>query len=664
MLAVLYLIVAFVLGFQLLKYLLPWVLDIRQRTSLAGTAVNVPSWMIRWPAAWLLGALFLNWTTFIVANLARNMHTGSVMTLIVALVLCVGWISHRYSLQELKPPAAWWRQLMSLEGAYLFFAVLISSFIAWYTLIIHNGQLYVGNTVWSDFGPHLAVIRSFSMGENFPPQYPHFPEGNIRYHFLFQFLVATLERLGLPLDWAFNVPSILSLVSVFMLLYVLAVTITGSRAVGVLTGIFFIFRSSFAFFTFAKDHLDGSLWSAIVNVSLHIGKTQNESWGLWAQNVYANQRHFAFSIGIMLLILLALLPLLQKMLAVCGTSMRSIASAWLEKDSWLVADWRRALTLGFLLGAIGFWNGAVVITALIVLAVMALFCRNRLEFLVIAVLAVAMSMLESRWFIGAGASAVKPTLFFGFLAEHKTLAGLSAFLLELLGIFVPLFIVAMFGPIRRMGMSKGLALAFITPLVFAVLVSLTTDINANHKFIMVSVMLANILIAALIVYLWKTGAGAQRALAVIFTGLMTVTGLVDLLTLYNMNKGNVLIQMDDPVASWIKTNTAPKDVFLTDWSVLHAAQFAGRPIYYGWPYYAWSAGYDTETRSRWWKRMYSTTSPDELRMIARGEQIKYIVIDNNNRGNKEYVLNEALIAQTFPLVFSHQKDGTMIYRVE
>jgi hypothetical protein len=352
------------------------------------------------------------------------------------------------------------------------------------------------------------------------------------------------------------------------------------------------------------------------------------------------------------------------MIASSGPSIRSTARAWLEKDSWLIADWRRALTLGFLLGAIGFWNGAVVITALIVLAVMALFCRNRLEFLVIAVLAVAMSMLESRWFIGAGASAVKPMLYFGFLAEHKTLAGLTAFLLELLGIFLPLFIVALFGPIRRLGMSRGLALAFITPLVFAVLVSLTTDINANHKFIMVSVMLANILIAALIVYLWKTGAGAQRALAVIFTGLMTVTGFVDLLTLFNMNKGNVLIQMDDPVATWIKSNTAPKDVFLTDWSVLHPAQFAGRPIYYGWPYYAWSAGYDTDTRSRWWKRMYSTTSADELRMIARGENIKYIVVDNHNRGNKEYVLNEELIAKTFPLVFSHEKDRTMIYRVD
>jgi len=40
-------------------------------------------------------------------------------------------------------------------------------------------------SVFSDFAPHLAVIRSFSFGSNFPTEYPHFADGTIRYHFLF-----------------------------------------------------------------------------------------------------------------------------------------------------------------------------------------------------------------------------------------------------------------------------------------------------------------------------------------------------------------------------------------------------------------------------------------------------------------------------------------------
>jgi len=67
----------------------------------------------------------------------------------------------------------------------------------------------IGWSVSSDFSTHLAVIRSFSYGSNFPSGYPHFADGNMRYHFMFMFLAGNLEFLGLRLDWAFNLPSIL-----------------------------------------------------------------------------------------------------------------------------------------------------------------------------------------------------------------------------------------------------------------------------------------------------------------------------------------------------------------------------------------------------------------------------------------------------------------------
>ncbi|KAF0814764.1 hypothetical protein IGB42_00819 [Andreprevotia sp. IGB-42] len=664
--AVLYLLIVFVLGDRLLRAAFPWLLDVPQRHSVFGTAIRLPQWMIRLPAAWLLGALVVNWTTFFACDFARSMKTGAYLSLVLFAVIAGGliWAERTGWLAWRQKGRSALRALWSLEGAYVLGALLISSFIAWHTLMVKDGALFVGSTVWSDFGPHLAMIRSFSFGENFPPQYPHYPDGTIRYHFLFQFLTATLEALGFRIDWAFNIPSILSLVSLFMLLYVLAVAVVGSRLAGVLTGVLFIFRSSFAFFSFAKDHLNGDLWTSLWNVSLHIGKTQNESWGLWAQNVYANQRHFAFSISVMVLLLLALLPLLQQNIAARAAAQGfggRLKASFATLDGWLVGDWRRAVTLGVLLGAIGFWNGAVVITTLIVLFVLALACNRRLEFLLIAVIAVVLSVLQSKLFIGGGASAVNPTLYFGFLAEFKTWPGVTAFNLELLGVFIPLLLIAVCGAPRG---TRWLALAFMAPFIFASTVSLTTDINANHKFIMIAVMLGNVFIAALLARFFFSRDGALKALAVLLTVLLTITGFVDLKTLYNMNQGNVVLPMDDPVVNWIKQNTKPRDVFLTDFSVLHSAQFAGRPIYNGWPYYAWSAGYDTETRGRWQKQMYSTTSREELQLIARGEHINYIVVDDANRNSREYPTNEILIGQTFPLVFSSPKDNTRIYRVQ
>ena len=46
--------------------------------------------------------------------------------------------------------------------------------------------------------------------------------------------------------------------------------------------------------------------------------------------------------------------------------------------------------------------------------------------------------------------------------------------------------------------------------------------------------------------------------------------------------------------AWIMANTPPKSVFLNSSYLYHPASIAGRRIFYGWPYFAWSLGYETE----------------------------------------------------------------------
>jgi hypothetical protein len=665
MLALLYLLIIFFIGHWIVQRAFPWLVDVPGRNSLFDRSVNIPKWMITLPASWLVGALTINWLAFVLANFSLSTQTGAYTAMALAGFTCLILYWRSISWRLLTTPNGDLRCFVSLEFVYFLGSTALACFIAWHTLSVKDDMLQIGNSVWSDFGPHLAMIRSFSLGDNFPPQYPHFPDGNMRYHFLFQFLVATLEVLGFRIDWAFNIPSILSLISVFLLLYALAVSITGRRCVGVLAGLFFIFRSSFAFFSYVNDNLaNGNLWQSLWGVTLHIGKTENENWGLWAQNVYANQRHFAFSIGIMILVLLAVLPLLQDMLKAQRTGKYGIGQrlkiAWLEKNAWWPQNWQRAIALGMLVGAIGFWNGAVVITTLMILFVLAFFCRHRGEFLLIAVLAVLLSLIQQHWFIGTGAPAVKPRWYFGFLAEQKTITGTIAFYIELLGLFLPLFLVSIFGTPKGM---KALALAFISPLIFATLVSLTTDINANHKFIMISVMLSNIMIAGLLARFMYSRDNALKALAVIFSMILTVTGWVDLKTLYNMNKNSVKISLNDPITTWVRGNTNPQDVFLTDRAVLHSVQMAGRLIYFGWTYYAWSAGYDTNSRLKVVKTICGAENADDLLEAIHETQINFILIDSRVRQSKDCHINEDLISQNFVEVFRDDKDNTRIFDV-
>ena len=180
----------------------------------------------------------------------------------------------------------------------LILLVILAVFLTWimfYVFYIKDGVLYSGYTVYGDYAPHTAMMRSFSLGNNFPTQYPHFGGQDVKYHFMFQFLVGNLEFLGLRLDFAYNIVSILALLAFLMMLYNLALRITGSFAASVMTIVFFFFRSALTFFHFVLEHLQaGDLMETFRNNMNFIGYTPNENWGLWNFNVYLNQRHLAF----------------------------------------------------------------------------------------------------------------------------------------------------------------------------------------------------------------------------------------------------------------------------------------------------------------------------------------------------------------------------------
>ena len=58
--------------------------------------------------------------------------------------------------------------------------------------------------------------------DNFP-QYTPYAGSDVKYHFMFQFLCGNLEYLGLRLDWAFNLPSVIGLLMTISAFYVFSV---------------------------------------------------------------------------------------------------------------------------------------------------------------------------------------------------------------------------------------------------------------------------------------------------------------------------------------------------------------------------------------------------------------------------------------------------------
>ena len=742
MVAILYIIASIFLGGGLILIIMPYIKN--RLTPFMSNKSFVSKYFLFFPAAYLVGTLILSWITYFLAVIFKNAENPLLYANLYAFLIVIASVFAMCFFNRTKLNK-WFYEFKKygfkvsfspMEWFILLFSAAFWSFFMFRSLYMDGNVIRVGVSAFSDFGAHLPVVRNFSEGQNFPAQYPHFPDGTMRYHFMFYFYAANLEYLGLNIAWAINLPSILSVVSFSMLLYGLCVGISNKTVAGFLTCVFFAFRSSFAFFTYTygfNNFLDfmfalkNNLY-ADGSPREHIGNTLRENWGLWAQKVYVNQRHLAFAMGLFILALYLLLPLFMNTIR----SLRQSASVdkksgvrfyiteiFLTKDAWLPEALIPCILSGLLLGLIAFWNGAVVIAAISVFFVMAAFSKHKLEYLVMAVITFLLSTFQSKIFVGSGTGSVSIQYKPGFLTESSNITIVSKYYTELLGIlpFVlfAIFIAAIARKSKPLGyflsvimvslliilmpsvgtlqsiliiavylalllyitfsikpdscvISPWYVLVFAAPMVLASTLQLTPDITVNHKYIMLSVILLNIPVSDLLARLFSTRKKAAVSIAVFLIALLTITGIVDVLTLYNLDKNSVSYNEKESVKVWVQEKTNKDDIFLTHFMTHYGAPMSimlgGRSLYSGYPYFTMTAGYDVKTRDDIMKMIYSATSSDNLRLLAISENIDYIVIEEQNRTAAEYNLNEELFHDTFPVVFTDEEKNIFIFKVE
>lgn len=715
MLAIIYLLLGSFLGWTLLSLL--------RRSSMENPLLEQhnKAVIITRCSVWIAGSFFsgilvLTWATYLSSYLFRHtdapLRWGNMLGMtITALLLIVTHVQYkRKQTQNIKLSHVQDTQSQSNPRQQTLFDIFrdflpeillalgllgISSSLMFLSFSQKGESIHIGYSVFGDVGPHLAMIRSFSLGLNFPAQYPFFAEEGIRYHFLFQFLCGNLEFLGLRIDWAFNLPSIVSYVFSLLLLHALATRLTGHRSTGILTIAFFMFRSSFGFFK--EFHLSAtagiSFRDFIVNYLNQVTFTDlstHDDWGMWNQNVFINQRHLMFSVGILLLILYLMLPrfeemtaAMQKSLLTSGTlsTKKSSKTAVIlyqrclngfkafafNKEAWLPENLLTPLFCGLLLGGIGFWNGAVVIAAMPILFFIAVASRRRLEFLFLVLIAGGLVLLQSSFLSGTGAGIVSPKITTWFLAEQHTWPGLLDYLVRLLGIMPLLLLLSL--TVHAMKRNGWIIIAFSAPFMMAFILQLTPDIAVNHKYITLSVMLLNISIADFIVQLWKEH--RVRLVAATLVIFMTISGVFDLVILFNRNRPrpgtgitSFVQDQSDPFYLFIRDQTPKDAVFLTDTLFIHPVLTAGRRLFYGWTYYSWSAGYDTTAREQLVKEIFSAPDGTALQKMVNQHGIDYILIDDGLRNGEKYPVNERVISSVFPIVYQNSNGSETLYVVE
>lgn len=95
---------------------------------------------------------------------------------------------------------------------------------------------------------------------------------------------------------------------------------------------------------------------------------------------------------------------------------------------------------------------------------------------------------------------------------------------------------------------------------------------------------------------------------------------------------------------------------------------AGRPAYYGWPYYAWSAGHDTYTREQvyYWLISGCNNDIDAFRSYCASRGITYLIDDPEFFGY-DYpsgaLYNKEFFAEYLTPVAYFPEEATTIYRI-
>ena len=714
MLGFLYLVIAIFSGSAICQWIFPDMAEWAGK-SFKGEKIKLCPLFLMVPAWIYTGIIPMTWLVYLFSYLLQEINHGMLLANLIVMGLFFAGAVTLYFVRRARGKLTFigMEKISPTKGEIVFLVLILYLCLRLFftTFRISGGTLYVGLSVFSDFSPHLGMIRSFSGGTNFPTTYSHFAGEDIKYHFMFQFLVGNLEFLGMRLDLAFNIPSVLGMISTFLLLYIFAAKLIHSRAAGYLAGFFFAFRSSLSVFRYlAERPQEQSVWSAFTTHSQFIGYTPNEDWGLWNLNVYCNQRHLAFTLGVLLFILILFTPHLYAMVErmrlewgrVKGgtgkeisleeeldnaqtvpsvqvikteksSGVKEIQITWIEKLKSEILPWvdfflRRnlfaaegwklkkpgiAVFAGLMLGALSFWNGATTIAALLVLFVMAIVSDHRLDFLVIAVITVGLAVLQSAAFIDG--NAVSTSFYYGFIAEHRNIFGVLDYIFRLTGF--ALFVTAA-AFIVSDGEKRIITAAFAAPFLFAFHLSLTTDVTVNHKYIMISLMLFGILEAYLIIRLWEQKKFLVRFAAVGISIFLSITGIFEYLVVLNRNQkqNNLAFDTKDAVTAWIRENATAQDIFLTSNYALNNVVLGGAMLYNGWQYFGWSAGYDTAYRNIQVKRMYEAESSQELEELVNENHIRYIIVDFDNRTSEDYEVREDVIASTYEAAYTQGED--------
>jgi hypothetical protein len=219
------------------------------------------------------------------------------------------------------------------------------------------------------------------------------------------------------------------------------------------------------------------------------------------------------------------------------------------------------------------------------------------------------------------------------------------------------------GFVKANSLAKKVFLAFFSLFLIGNLFQFSPEIAANHKFFNLFLIVGNIFVAYFIYLVWQKKIWG-KILASVLIFFLTLSGIIDFFPIRN----DFLYAIDDapknPDIAWIKENTPPQSVFLNSSYLYNPASLAGRKIFLGWPYFAWSAGYNTDQRGKIMKAIYENKDKKKTCQLLIDNKIDYFTTEDTSGDRNLPEIDIEFFQTTFRPAYSNPKNDFQIYEVK
>lgn len=493
-------------------------------------------------------------------------------------------------------------------------------------------QLRIARHEVGDFGLHLSLIRSFSWGNNFPPESPFYPGVALPYHYYVDLAVGTLERLGVRIDIALNGLSSIAFTGLLFLIYSFPQLLFGkSRLLGIVSVLLFVFPSSTTFLDyfmnkpFTFDSLVG-IWR--IPDYIHKGPFDGSLNSLYfTLNVYLNQRHLIVG---MLICLSVLYVFIKKILT--GKKI----------------PYGFVFVLSFILGVAVRVHSLIAIGSLLAIVVLSV-AFKRFRLLIPVTFGAALPLLAYGYEISTNKELIlsHPLFYFGFQSARPfSVQNVMEYWWKNMGLGIFLLPLSLVAATAR---QRKIFLPFALLFIIANTLQLSYRIEHNHSLLNYFFIFVNIYIAEFLYKLWRSRTFG-KCIALLLLFFLVLSGILNIIPIKNDYQLSVADAYSNPFMTWIKDHTERNSIFLSRETLLDPVTLAGRRNFIGAGYYTTVMGYDRTKRQGLARRYFEVEKADVLQEM-RKTNIHYIVIPTGQVDDFDYTVHQAYLDQVLGVAY-------------